>query len=128
MIHLSPVCKVYCPVFEFLFKHMFIFWGTQCKRPPPPLLGLTPEFHAIFNSSAKRGRLRVIDCGSFENSQAKIYNGVYFNKAANLSVQCTDCNSTINRLYHKFFSQNVPKTSCLNKNILKKKVYGVPAL
>ena len=26
------------------------------------------------------------------------------------ALQCTDCNSTINRLHHRFFSEYVPKT------------------
>ena len=55
---------------------------------------------------------KIIDCESFKNSQENVLVEVYFCKVANL--QCTDCTSTINRLHHQFFSENVPKNSCLN--------------
>lgn len=48
-----------------------------------------------------------------------IYNGVYFSKFVGL--QCTDCNSNVNRLHHRFFMLYVLKTSCLKEIILRKK-------
>ena len=41
-----------------------------------------------------------------------------FRKVANL--QCTDCDSTINRLHHRLFSEYVLKTSCHKKIFLRK--------
>ena len=58
---------------------------------------------------------KIIDCKSFKNSQE---NGVYFTNVA--SLRCRDCTSTINRLHHKFFSENVLKTGCLKRTFLKK--------
>ena len=37
------------------------------------------------------------------------------------SLQCPNCNSSIKRLHHRFFPQDVSKSSCLKKNILRKK-------
>ena len=54
---------------------------------------------------------KIMDCESFRSSQENLLDGVYFCKVA--SLQCTDCTSTINRLYHRFFSENVSKASCL---------------
>ena len=34
--------------------------------------------------------------------------------------ECTDCTSAINRIHHRFFSENSPKTRCL-----KRTFYGV---
>ena len=36
-------------------------------------------------------------------------------------LQCPDCNFSIERLHHRFFPQYVSKSSCLKKNILRKK-------
>ena len=36
-------------------------------------------------------------------------------------LQCPDCNSSIKTLQHRFFPQYVSKSSCLKKNILRKK-------
>ena len=47
------------------------------------------------------------ECESYGNSQENISGGVYFSKAA--SLQCRDRISTINRLYNRFFSEDVPK-------------------
>ena len=44
---------------------------------------------------------------------------IFFSKVD--SLQCLDCNSSINRLHHRFFPQYVSKSSCLEKNILRKK-------
>ena len=54
-----------------------------------------------------------IDCESLETSQENICNGVYFNKGA--SLKCRDCNSTINRLHYRFFSDYDPTTRCLKQ-------------
>ena len=43
----------------------------------------------------------------------------FFSKVVYL--QCPDCNSSIKRLHHRFFPQYVSKSSCLEKNILRKK-------
>ena len=43
----------------------------------------------------------------------------FFSKVVHL--QCPDCNSSIKRLHHRFFSKCVSKSSCLKKNILRKK-------
>ena len=52
---------------------------------------------------------RIIDCQSFKNSQENVSDGVYFSKVA--SLQCVDCT---------LFSENVPKTSFLNRTFFKK--------
>ena len=36
-------------------------------------------------------------------------------------LQCTNCNSCLKKLLHKFFWEPLSKASCLKKNILKKK-------
>ena len=61
---------------------------------------------------------KVIDCKGFKNSQENIEDGVYFSKVA--SLQCNDCTFTINRLHHRFFLENVWKTSCLKGTFLKR--------
>ena len=38
------------------------------------------------------------------------------------SLKYTDCNSTMNKLHRRFFLEYVPKNSCLNKNILEKRL------
>ena len=43
----------------------------------------------------------------------------FFSKV--VCLQCPDCNSSIKRLHHRFFPQYVSKSSCLKKNILRKK-------
>ena len=40
---------------------------------------------------------------STENYHGQIYNGVYLNLLG--TVKCTDNNSPINRLHHRFFSE-----------------------
>ena len=63
---------------------------------------------------------KIIDCKSLENSQ-----GISFNKV--LSLQFSDCNFAIKNIHHRFFSGNVPKTSCLKKIkkvFFEKKVYS----
>ena len=54
-----------------------------------------------------------IDCKSLETSQENICNGVYFNKGASLKYR--DCNTTINRLQYRFFSDYDPTTRCLKQ-------------
>ena len=51
---------------------------------------------------------KIIDCKSLENSQ-----GVSFIRV--ISLQFSDCNFAIKRIHHRFFLENVPKTSCLKK-------------
>ena len=67
---------------------------------------------------------KIIDCKSLENSQGNFYGGVSFSKVINL--QFSECNSAIKNIYYRFFSGNVPKTSCLKKikSFFKKKVYS----
>ena len=64
---------------------------------------------------------KIIDCKSLENSQGNFYGGVF-------SLQFSDCNFfTIKNIHHRFFSGNVPKTSCLKKIkkvFFEKKVYS----
>ena len=43
----------------------------------------------------------------------------FFSKV--VCLQCPDCNSSIKRLHHRFLAQYVSKSSCLKKNILRKK-------
>ena len=56
---------------------------------------------------------KIIDCKSLENSHGNFYGGVSFSKVVNL--QFSDCNFAIKNIHHRFFSGNVPKTSCLKK-------------
>ena len=44
----------------------------------------------------------------------------FFSKV--VCLQCPDCNSSIKRLHHRFFLHYVSKSSCLKKNILRKKL------
>ena len=37
------------------------------------------------------------------------------------NLQCTDCNSIVKRLHPRFFLEYILNTSCLKKNILRKK-------
>ena len=80
------------------------------------------DFHIIFhviNSSTQMKMLRkIIECESFKNSQENIQGGLYLSKIA--SLQCTDWTSTINRLHHRFFSESLPKASCLKTTFFKK--------
>ena len=50
--------------------------------------------------------------------QKRISDGVYFSKIT--SLHCTECDSTIYRLYRIYFSDYVPEISCIKKNILRK--------
>ena len=50
---------------------------------------------------------QIIDCEILENSQENVFDGVYFNKVA--SVQCTDSNSALNRLHHRFVLEYIPE-------------------
>ena len=43
----------------------------------------------------------------------------FFSKV--VCLQCPDCNSSIKGLHHRFFPQCASKSSCLKKNILRKK-------
>ena len=56
---------------------------------------------------------KIIDCKSLGNSQGNFYGGVFFSKVINL--QFLDCNFAVKNIHHRFFSGNVPKTSCLKK-------------
>ena len=58
---------------------------------------------------------QLIDCESFKNSQENVYKGVYSSKIA--SRQCT---SIISRCHHRFFSENVRKTSSLKRKFFQK--------
>ena len=59
---------------------------------------------------------KTIDWESLEIYQKSVRDGVCFRNFA--SLQCTDCKSTIHKIFHRFFSEYVPKTSFLKKNIL----------
>ena len=56
---------------------------------------------------------KVIDSNSLENSQGNFFGGVSFSKV--ISLQFSDFNFAIKKIFHRFFSGNVPKTSCLRK-------------
>ena len=56
---------------------------------------------------------KLINCGSLKNLQESLYDRVDFSKVT--SLQCTDCNSTIKRLYHRLLPKYVPKTCCLKR-------------
>ena len=62
---------------------------------------------------------QLIDCESFKNSQENVYKGVYSSKIA--SLQCT---SIISRRHHRFFSENVRKTSCLKRKFFQKLMWN----
>ena len=61
---------------------------------------------------------KITDCESFESSQENVYKRVYPSKI--VSLQRTSCTSIISRLHHGFFSENVPKTSCLKSTFFKR--------
>ena len=50
---------------------------------------------------------KIIDCESLENFAKNVYDGVCFDKIANLC--CTICSSTITRIHRRLFSEDVPK-------------------
>ena len=52
--------------------------------------------------------VKIIDCQSLENFPKNVYDGVCFNTIASLC--CTNCNSTISRIHHRFFLEDVPQT------------------
>ena len=56
---------------------------------------------------------KIIHIKSSENSDGNFYDGVSFSTVK--SLQFSDCNFAIKRIYHIFFLENVPKTSCLQK-------------
>ena len=57
---------------------------------------------------------KIIDnCESLVIFQEKLCDGVSFSKVA--SLQCSDCIFAIKKTHHRFFSENVPQTSCLKK-------------
>ena len=69
---------------------------------------------------------KITDRKSLENSQGNFYGGVSFSKV--ISLQFSDCNFAIKRIHHRFFLENVPKSSCLKKlGFFEKKVYSGPA-
>ena len=53
---------------------------------------------------------KIIDC---KNSQGNFYGGVSFSRVT--SLQFSGCNFAIERILHKFFLGNAPKTGCLKK-------------
>ena len=57
--------------------------------------------------------LKKIDCKSLENYQGNFHDEVSFSKV--MSLQFSDSNFAINRIHHRFFLENLPKTSCLKK-------------
>ena len=69
---------------------------------------------------------KLIDCKSLENSLGNSYDAVSFGKV--ISLQFSDCNFAIKRIHHRFFLENVRKTSYLNKKQIKsnfeEKVYS----
>ena len=62
---------------------------------------------------------KIIDGKSLDISQENVYEGVSFSKVTNL--QCSDCNFAIKIARHRYFSEYVPKTSCLVKQYFEKK-------
>ena len=69
---------------------------------------------------------KKIDCKSLKNSQGNFYGAVSFSKV--ISLQFSDCNFAIKRIHHRFFLENVPKSSCFKKlGFFEKKVYSGPA-
>ena len=56
---------------------------------------------------------KIIDCKSLGNSQGNFHDEVSFSKVINLPF--SDCNFATRRIHHRFFQENVPKTSCLKK-------------
>ena len=53
---------------------------------------------------------KIIDC---KNSQGNFNGKVSFSRVT--SLQSSDCNFAIERINHRFFVGNAPKTSCLKK-------------
>ena len=64
---------------------------------------------------------KLIDGKSLEIFQENIYEGVSFSKVTNL--QRSDCNFVFKIDHHRYFLENVPKTSCRKKQYFEKKVY-----
>ena len=64
---------------------------------------------------------KIIDRKSLESSQENVCDKVYFSKVA--SLHFTGCNSTINKLHHRLFSEYVSKSYCLEKNFLRKNLW-----
>ena len=62
---------------------------------------------------------KTIDWESLKIFHKNFYNGVSFSKVT--SLQLSGCNFTIKRTHHRFFLEYVLKTTCLKKNILRKK-------
>ena len=56
------------------------------------------------------------DCEILENSQENVCDAVYFSKVA--SLHCTDCNSALNKLHHRFFLEEMLKIMYLQENLL----------
>ena len=74
-----------------------------------------PWLHAWFSCNLSRNFIhrilkedatKIINCENLENHQENVYDKLYSSKFA--SLQCTGYNSTISRLYHRFF-WNMPR-------------------
>ena len=61
----------------------------------------------------------IIDGKSLEILKENFYEGVSFTKVTNL--QRSDGNITIKIAHRRYFSEYVPKTSCLKKQYFEKK-------
>ena len=61
---------------------------------------------------------KIIHWESLRIFQKNFYDGVSFSKVTHL--QFSGCNFNMKRFHHRFFSEYVRKTSCLEKNILRK--------
>ena len=130
-----PNC-IFFPVPTFDFWVIFLviwFFNTNSvwkvskygvfSGPYFPAFGLNTEIRSIcrmrVNTDQKKLRIltlrigtlsemkmlrKIIDCKSLGISQEYVQDGVYFGKVTRL--QCTDCNSIIKRLHHRFFRQD----------------------
>ena len=56
---------------------------------------------------------KITDCKSLKNSQRNVYGGASFSKVIGLLF--SDCDFAIKRIHHRFFLENIPKTTCLKK-------------
>ena len=64
-------------------------------------------FYMIWFFNTSGDVAKIADCESLENFLKNVSNGVSFNKIASLCR--TNCNSTITKIRHRFFSEYIPK-------------------
>ena len=76
------------------------------KQKDSHLTGRKSLIQFDYSSQIKKLQ-KMIDCEILKNSPKNVYDGVFFNKIANL--HCTGCNSAITRTHQRSLLQYVPK-------------------